>query len=319
MSELYFQAEEAYKNKDYTKARKLLEKEYLKKKTFRTNHFLFLVFLKIEDYIAAYETANEYIRQYIIDNEKFKKYQKAAIFAGMNVKLQELSNNIFEYTTESEQKEFDKNQQTLLTDYLNKNSKLEIMKQLSYLGIFPLFQQRKILKDAYGLSVDDFFINTKKILIDSNIHPLLKSNILDDYRKLNLEETVQYTDYKNTVKTLDVKKMKEIEEYKIYKKIYKEFKQLPMNNFEKDLKWKEIVLKLMVLYPFNDIEQNLEQNLIYILLCNDEFKVLNEQELAFSKKLEDSNNGIICESTNYVYIIKIDENKVCKKIAYFIV
>ncbi|EIA33262.1 hypothetical protein [Ligilactobacillus salivarius] len=287
MSELYFQAEEAYKNKDYTKVRKLLEKEYLKKKTFRTNHFLFLVFLKIEDYIAAYETANEYIRQYIIDNEKFKKYQKAAIFAGMNVKLQELSNNIFEYTTESEQKEFDKNQQTLLTDYLNKNSKLEIMKQLSYLGIFPLFQQRKILKDAYGLSVDDFFINTKKILIDSNIHPLLKSNILDDYRKLNLEETVQYTDYKNTVKTLDVKKLKEIEEYKIYKKIYKEFKQLPMNDFEKDLKWKEIVLKLMVLYPFNDIEQNLEQNLIYILLCNDEFKVLNEQELAFSKKLED--------------------------------
>lgn len=287
MSELYFQAEEAYKNKDYTKARKLLEKEYLEKKTFRTNYFLFLVFLKIEDYIAAYETANEYIRQYIIDNEKFKKYQKAAIFAGMNVKLQELSNNIFEYTTESEQKEFDKNQQTLLTDYLNKNSKLELMKQLSYLGIFPLFQQRKILKDAYGLSVDDFFINTKKILIDSNIHPLLKSNILDDYRKLNLEETVQYTDYKNTVKTLDIKKLKEIEEYKIYKKIYKEFKQLPMNDFEKDLKWKEIVLKLMVLYPFNDIEQNLEQNLIYILLCNDEFKVLNEQELAFSKKLED--------------------------------
>ncbi|OUN19369.1 hypothetical protein B5G36_02300 [Ligilactobacillus salivarius] len=287
MSELYFQAEEAYKNKDYTKARKLLEKEYLEKKTFRTNYFLFLVFLKIEDYIAAYETANEYIRQYIIDNEKFKKYQKAAIFAGMNVKLQELSNNIFEYTTESEQKEFDKNQQTLLTDYLNKNSKLELMKQLSYLGIFPLFQQRKILKDAYGLSVDDFFINTKKILIDSNIHPLLKSNILDDYRKLNLEETVQYTDYKNTVKTLDVKKLKEIEEYKIYKKIYKEFKQLPMNDFEKDLKWREIVLKLMVLYPFNDIEQNLEQNLIYILLCNDEFKVLNEQELAFSKKLED--------------------------------
>lgn len=287
MSELYFQAEEAYKNKDYTKARKLLEKEYLEKKTFRTNYFLFLVFLKIEDYIAAYETANEYIRQYIIGNEKFKKYQKAAIFAGMNVKLQELSNNIFEYTTESEQKEFDKNQQTLSTDYLNKNSKLELMKQLSYLGIFPLFQQRKILKDAYGLSVDDFFINTKKILIDSNIHPLLKSNILDDYRKLNLEETVQYTDYKNTVKTLDVKKLKEIEEYKIYKKIYKEFKQLPMNDFEKDLKWKEIVLKLMVLYPFNDIEQNLEQNLIYILLCNDEFKVLNEQELAFSKKLED--------------------------------
>ena len=287
MSELYFQAEEAYKNKDYMKARKLLEKEYLEKKTFRTNYFLFLVFLKIEDYIAAYETANEYIRQYIIDNEKFKKYQKAAIFAGMNVKLQELSNNIFEYTTESEQKEFDKNQQTLSTDYLNKNSKLELMKQLSYLGIFPLFQQRKILKDAYGLSVDDFFINTKKILIDSNIHPLLKSNILDDYRKLNLEETVQYTDYKNTVKTLDVKKLKEIEEYKIYKKIYKEFKQLPMNDFEKDLKWKEIVLKLMVLYPFNDIEQNLEQNLIYILLCNDEFKVLNEQEIAFSKKLED--------------------------------
>lgn len=287
MSELYFQAEEAYKNKDYTKARKLLEKEYLEKKTFRTNYFLFLVFLKIEDYIAAYETANEYIRQYIIDNEKFKKYQKAAIFAGMNVKLQELSNNIFEYTTESEQKEFDKNQQTLLTDYLNKNSKLELMKQLSYLGIFPLFQQRKILKDAYGLSVDDFFINTKKILIDSNIHPLLKSNILDDYRKLNLEETVQYTDYKNTVKILDVRKLKEIEEYKIYKKIYKEFKQLPMNDFEKNLKWKEIVLKLMVLYPFNDIEQDLEQNLIYILLCNDEFKVLNEQELAFSKKLED--------------------------------
>ena len=287
MSELYFQAEEAYKNKDYTKARKLLEKEYLEKKTFRINYFLFLVFLKIEDYIAAYETANEYIRQYIIDNEKFKKYQKAAIFAGMNVKLQELSNNIFEYTTESEQKEFDKNQQTLLTDYLNKNSKLELIKQLSYLGVFPLFQQRKILKDAYGLSVDDFFINTKKILIDSNIHPLLKSNILDDYRKLNLEETVQYTDYKNTVKILDVRKLKEIEEYKIYKKIYKEFKQLPMNDFEKDLKWKEIVLKLMVLYPFNDIEQNLEQNLIYILLCNDEFKVLNEQELAFSKKLED--------------------------------
>ncbi|URI13396.1 outer membrane protein assembly factor BamD [Ligilactobacillus salivarius] len=287
MSELYFQAEEAYKNKDYTKARKLLEKEYLEKKTFRTNYFLFLVFLKIEDYIAAYETANEYIRQYIIDNEKFKKYQKAAIFAGMNVKLQELSNNIFEYTTESEQKEFDKNQQILLTDYLNKNSKLELIKQLSYLGVFPLFQQRKILKDAYGLSVDDFFINTKKILIDSNIHPLLKSNILDDYRKLNLEETVQYTDYKNTVKILDVRKLKEIEEYKIYKKIYKEFKQLPMDDFEKDLKWKEIVLKLMVLYPFNDIEQNLEQNLIYILLCNDEFKVLNEQELAFSKKLED--------------------------------
>ncbi|MCQ4116284.1 outer membrane protein assembly factor BamD [Ligilactobacillus sp. MP3] len=287
MSELYFQAEEAYKNKDYTKARKLLEKEYLEKKTFRTNYFLFLVFLKIEDYIAAYETANEYIRQYIIDNEKFKKYQKATIFAGMNVKLQELSNNIFEYTTESEQKEFDKNQQTLLTDYLNKNSKLELIKQLSYLGVFPLFQQRKILKDAYGLSVDDFFINTKKILIDSNIHPLLKSNILDDYRKLNLEETVQYTDYKNTVKILDVRKLKEIEEYKIYKKIYKEFKQLPMDDFEKDLKWKEIVLKLMVLYPFNDIEQNLEQNLIYILLCNDEFKVLNEQELAFSKKLED--------------------------------
>lgn len=287
MSELYFQAEEAYKNKDYTKARKLLEKEYLEKKTFRTNYFLFLVFLKIEDYIAAYETANEYIRQYIIDNEKFKKYQKAAIFAGMNVKLQELSNNIFEYTTESEQKEFDKNQQTLLTDYLNKNSKLELIKQLSYLGVFPLFQQRKILKDAYGLSVDDFFINTKKILIDSNIHPLLKSNILDDYRKLNLEETVQYTDYKNTVKILDVRKLKEIEEYKIYKKIYKEFKQLPMDDFEKDLKWKEIVLKLMVLYPFNDIEQDLEQNLIYILLCNDEFKVLNEQELAFSKKLED--------------------------------
>lgn len=287
MSELYFQAEEAYKNKDYTKARKLLEKEYLEKKTFRTNYFLFLVFLKIEDYIAAYETANEYIKQYIIDNEKFKKYQKAAIFAGMNVKLQELSNNIFEYTTESEQKEFDKNQQTLLTDYLNKNSKLELMKQLSYLGVFPLFQQRKILKDAYGLSVDDFFINTKKILIDSNIHPLLKSNILDDYRKLNLEETVQYTDYKNTVKILDVRKLKEIEECKIYKKIYKEFKQLPMNDFEKNLKWKEIVLKLMVLYPFNDIEQDLEQNLIYILLCNDEFKVLNEQELAFSKKLED--------------------------------
>lgn len=287
MSELYFQAEEADKNKDYTKARKLLEKEYLEKKTFRTNYFLFLVFLKIEDYIAAYETANEYIRQYIIDNEKFKKYQKAAIFAGMNVKLQELSNNIFEYATESEQKEFDENQQMLLTDYLNKDSKLELMKRLSYLGVFPLFQQRKILKDAYGLSVDDFFINTKKILIDSNIHPLLKSNILDDYRKLNLEETVQYTDYKNTVKILDVKKLKEIEEYKIYKKIYKEFKQLPINDFEKDLKWKEIVLKLMVLYPFNDIEQDLEQNLIYILLCNDEFKVLNEQEIAFSKKLED--------------------------------
>ena len=69
--------------------------------------------------------------------------------------------------------------------------------------------------------------------------------------------------------------------------IREEIKEIPMDDFEKDLKWKEIVLKLMVLYPFNDIEQNLEQNLIYILLCNDEFKVLNEQELAFSKKLED--------------------------------
>lgn len=146
MSELYFQAEEAYKNKDYTKARKLLEKEYLEKKTFRTNYFLFLVFLKIEDYIAAYETANEYIRQYIIDNEKFKKYQKAAIFAGMNVKLQELSNNIFEYATESEQKEFDENQQMLLTDYLNKDSKLELMKRLSYLGVFLYFNKEKYWK-----------------------------------------------------------------------------------------------------------------------------------------------------------------------------
>src|SRR5699024_12517791 len=99
--------------------------------------------------------------------------------------------------------------------------------------------------------------------------------------------TVQYTDYKNTVKTLDVKKMKEIEEYKIYKKIYKEFKQLRMNNLEKDLKWKEIVLKLMVLYPFNDVEQNLEQNLIYILLCTYKFKALNEKEQTCSKKLED--------------------------------
>lgn len=270
--------------KNYRKAQDLFSECYLEKKNFRTNYFLFEACYRQKDFKEACRLAQEYLVEYIKDNEKLKSLLVATVKSKNGIGAHKLYLNIKNYMTVNEKKFF----LDIIVNEENKISKLDsenLAKKLKYCGLQETYLQKKILQESYGLPLKIFKQVARKILSDENVHQFIRISILDDLRELEDEQEINYLSIDNQITKLIPAKLHEFEQTSVYAALKHEI--LSRQNDDGNLLiWNEVKLKLRLLYPFEELIISDVRNWRKIFLL-DNFEGTLPKDQVLAKSLED--------------------------------
>lgn len=288
---LQIQAETALHEKNYQLAVDLFSKLYLTKKSARGNFFLVQALAGLKDYSVALEFAQEYINSYLAEDERLVFYIHVTVFAGKSLKVYQLLESLKPYLTASESQlfystlsfEFELFEQQGIVDIA------QLKKQLHYLGALEPLKQRTVAKKAAALSYQDFVVVVKDVLVDKNVHPIVRTSFLNDLRLLNVREEFDFQSFLNGKMRLipqQLKGLEQTEAFQSYAALILGDTSRPTNLSQQILD--EITLKLMILYPnFLEVEQ--KQDLWYHVLLNEQqFLKATESYAQIATKLEKS-------------------------------
>lgn len=142
--ELFKKAREAFENGNYDEAIQLMERLYVDQRTFHNNYFLFKVLKKDQQWERAVKVANEFLKEYIQNNDYFYQYFDCMLHSGDVLGSFKLYLNLKKYLNLEEEQ----NLQTklkLYPSYLTKEqqqTKQETLRKLKYLGGYTINEQR---------------------------------------------------------------------------------------------------------------------------------------------------------------------------------
>lgn len=247
----------ALNNNAYEQACELLTECYINKKSFRGNFLLTTALAKHGDYETAGNLAEEYLSEYIRNNDYFEKYIIINAKAGRFIHLKKILISIDNYLSEVERKSFMALIAAEERRYLIEKKSLidSLRKKIMHCGQNGALEQREIFKKAYLLPSKIFFQVGEYLLNDPDIHSLIKANILDDFRVLRVMNEVSFYFIDHGKYTLVPGKLHELENTAIYNyfqaKIFSDKNQALQIEY-----WREVRLKLILLYPY---EQELVQ------------------------------------------------------------
>ena len=281
------QAQTAYIKGDYNKAQIILTKLYTNKKSLRTNYLLFRTLEKNEDFIAAYQLANEYLDDYLANNDWFKLYLQVGVKAGKNIKLWQLFAKIKPFLKTTEEIYI---REILVADSNGAISQLQ--RQFTHLGAFELGKQKNIYEDAYALDKISWIKAAKVILTDETIHPIIRNSTLNDLQKLGYDQVVTFVTFTGEIQQLIPKNLADFDSSEAVITQEKFFEnEIAQGNLDSLLKQREARLLLMLLYPNFASAKNLlgDYSKWYYLLVDESSRGKSDQAVdSLRKKVVES-------------------------------
>ncbi|KRM96492.1 hypothetical protein FC19_GL000786 [Liquorilactobacillus aquaticus DSM 21051] len=277
----------ALNNNAYDEACKMLTECYLIKKSFRCNFLLAAALAKNGDYKEAGELAEEYLSEYIKNNDYFRKYIITNAKAGRFVHLKKVLISIDAYLSKEERENFrkliDEEEREYLT--VNANTINSLRKQIMHCGQNEALEQREIFKKVYFLPSKIFFQVAEYLLNDPDIHSLIKANIIDDFRLLKVTKQVSFYFLDQEKHKLVPEKLHSLETTTIYN--YLKTKLLEdKNQFLTSEGWHEVRLKLILLYPYEQRIVQPTELWLHALLMDDPSMQFPSQVKKWSALLE---------------------------------
>lgn len=288
--ELITKAQRAYDNKHYDQAVALMEEAYLKNKNFHNNYYLFKFLKKDQKWFQAVMVANEYLNEYVQNDNYFYQYFDCRLHAGDILGCFELLNQLDPYLSPTERQTLVKKIK-IYPSYLSKKQqelKQETLRRLKYLGGFSVHEQREILNNINLLNPQELFLNCKPILLDKDVPCIVRMSLLDRLRKVSNNQ-IKVLNLFNKVIQVDLSKLASIEAFPLYTKIKQQI--FDSKEIAEPLKLKmfsEAKMKLFVVYP--EIEQMNPKELLKIALMQTES--LSEKGIILNQQINDEINKI---------------------------
>lgn len=249
--ELIEKAQQAYDSGHYDQAVALMEEVYLKNKNFHNNYYLFKFLKKDQKWIEAVTVANEYLNEYIQNNDYFYQYFDCRLHAGDILGCFELLNRLDPYLNSIERQTLAKKIK-LYPSYLSKKQqelKQETLRKLKYLGGFSVREQREILNNIKLLNPQELFLNCKTVFLDKDVPCVVRMSLLNTLRKVSNNQ-VKVLNLFNEVIQVDLSTLAPIEKFPIYVKIRQQI--LDSKEIAEPLKlrvFSEAKMKLFTIYP----------------------------------------------------------------------
>lgn len=249
--ELIEKAQQAYDNGHYDQAVALMEEVYLKNKNFHNNYYLFKFLKKDQKWIEAVTVANEYLNEYIQNNDYFYQYFDCRLHAGDILGCFELLNRLDPYLNSIERQTLAKKIKSY-PSYLSKKQqelKQETLRKLKYLGGFSVREQREILNNIKLLNPQELFLNCKTVFLDKDVPCVVRMSLLNTLRKVSNNQ-VKVLNLFNEVIQVDLSTLAPIEKFPIYVKIRQQI--LDSKEIAEPLKlrvFSEAKMKLFTIYP----------------------------------------------------------------------
>lgn len=249
--ELIEKAQQAYDSGHYDQAVALMEEVYLKNKNFHNNYYLFKFLKKDQKWIEAVMVANEYLNEYIQNNDYFYQYFDCRLHAGDILGCFELLNRLDPYLNSIERQTLAKKIKSY-PSYLSKKQqelKQETLRKLKYLGGFSVREQREILNNIKLLNPQELFLNCKTVFLDKDVPCVVRMSLLNTLRKVSNNQ-VKVLNLFNEVIQVDLSTLAPIEKFPIYVKIRQQI--LDSKEIAEPLKlrvFSEAKMKLFTIYP----------------------------------------------------------------------
>ena len=268
--ELIEKAQQAYDNGHYDQAVALMEEAYLKNKNFHNNYYLFKFLKEDQKWVQAVTVANEYLNEYIQNDDYFYQYFDCRLHAGDVLGCFELLNQLDPYLNSTE-RQILAQKVKLYPSYLSKEQqelKQNVLRKLKYLGGFSIHEQREILNNVNLLNPQELFLNCRSVFLDQDVPCVVRMSLLNTLRKASNNQ-VKVLNLFNEVIQVDLSKLAPIEELPVYVKIKQQI--FDSKKIAEPLKlrmFSEAKMKLFVVYP--EIEQIDQNDLIEIALLQTE-------------------------------------------------
>lgn len=288
--ELIKRARQAYNNKDYDKAILLMEKVYLNQKNFHNNYYLFTFLKKGQEWRQAVNVANEYLIDYIQNDDYFYQYFDCLLHSGNILGSFELLNKLNSYLNSTEKGILERKLKQY-PSYLNKKQqqlKQETLRKLKYLGAYSVQEQRRVLKDIKYFNPQELFLNSKSALLDKDVPCVVRMSLLNTLRTVSNNQVVVLNLFEEQI-TVDLSTLSPIEEMSIYQVIkHQIFDSKQISESLKLKMFSEAKLKLFVIYP--EIENLDQDELLKIILTKSE--KLSGKEQILNHKINEEINKI---------------------------
>ena len=268
--ELVVKAQQAYDNGHYDQAVALMEEAYLKSKNFHNNYCLFKFLKKDQKWVQAVTVANEYLNEYVQNDDYFYQYFDCRLHAGDVLGCFELLDQLDPYLNSTERQTLAQKVK-LYPSYLSKEQqelKQNVLRKLKYLGGFSIHEQREILNNIKLLNPQELFLNCRSVFLDQNVPCVVRMSLLNTLRKVSNNQ-VKVLNLFNEIIQVDLSKLVSIEKLPVYAKIKQQI--FDSKKIAEPLKLKmfsEAKMKLFVVYP--EIEQIDQNDLLKIALMQTE-------------------------------------------------
>lgn len=284
--ELYRTGCAALEKGDFLQAKELLLQAYQAKKTFKVNYLLFTAFKELSDHQMASLLAEDYLLDYLRDDQKLTEYVTEMIYAGKVRKIEMTLNLMRGFMSTKEKDNFTRLfDQTLAT--VRTQTDLNVLtKKLKHLGALDILEQRQVFEASGRLTIAEFVESVSADLVDEDVHPLVRAAILDELRYLGSEKTVTYLLFTGKKQDFVPGDLKELDDYVMYQRLVALLEADP--EYAADQKEQilaELKLKLQLLYPKLTAPYADPEKLYAVLLGKSD---LEAQENEFAQALENS-------------------------------
>ena len=250
MNESLNKALKCLKSHKYQEAVILLEKIYYSQRTRENNYYYFWALFKSHQWKKALMVSNEYLDEYLKDDDKFYQYLDVLIYNGKILSIFKLYKELLPYLNSDEKAIFEDKLKNY-DKYLTKDQqelKTRVIKKLKYLGAFDVSEQQKILHYIELLNPQELLLNAANDLKDENVIVLVRMSLLNSLREVQ-DQPLMVLNYVNQLIKIDPTQLLPLEKTKVYSQLKKEV--LNSKKINESLKWKVIEegkLYLMVLY-----------------------------------------------------------------------
>ncbi|WP_281166149.1 hypothetical protein [Liquorilactobacillus sicerae] len=253
----------------------LLKNCYQQKKSFRINYLLFSNFLALKDYSLAVATAEEYLTAYIADDDYLEQLFWAMGKAALFLKMRKLFIYFKQYMNQDEKNKFRR-----MIDQAENQADQQFISlcqsESKKISFCPVPAQRRLAEKMLHLPLVDFLALSKEVIAMRTVHPLLKSELLDNLRALKIQTKYGLSFLNGENITVIPSNLHDFKSSKLRKKFAVYFSHFSDQQLAA-LQKREVFLKLQLLYPFEDRMAKFNRTWLAILLGEKDELVGKEQ------------------------------------------
>lgn len=284
--ELYAAGQAALEKSDFLQAKELLLQAYQAKKTFKVNYLLFTALKELKDHQMASLLAEDYLLDYLRDDQKLTEYVTEMIYAGKVSKIEMTLNLMSGFMSAKEKANFTRLFDQTLATVRTQTDVNALTKRLKHLGALAILEQRQVFEASGSLTIAEFVESVSADLVDEDVHPLVRAAILDELRYLGSEKAVTYLLFTGEKQDFVPGNLKELDDYVMYQRLTALLENDPEYAVDqKEQILAELKLKLQLLYPKLTAPYADPEKLYAVLLGK---SGLDAQENEFAQALENS-------------------------------